>query len=204
MSAEGKGKLVIGVVGGIGSGKSSVARYIADEFDGVRFDADMVARRMLEDPQVKQQVVAWWGDDVLDPSGAVDRKAVARIVFEDPAQRKKLEGLIHPRVIEQREQFVEQAMANSAVKVIVLDVPLLVEVGLHEQCDRVIFVQCDRATRLRRLAVSRGWTEADLAAREKNQLPLDRKLDLAHDVVDNSGGEAVCRRQVRDAVLRIL
>lgn len=200
----GKSKPIIGLLGGIGSGKSSIARFIADEFSGARFDADALARALLDEPEVKRQIEQWWGGKVLDAWGAVDRRKLAAVIFADESSRRRLEGLIHPIVARGREAFIERCEADPGVKLIVLDVPLLAEVGLNERCDWLIFVKCDRATRLARVAASRGWDEAELARREKNQWPLDRKLDLADDVVDNSGSQAACLAQTREVVQQFL
>ncbi len=198
------GKPIVGVVGGIGSGKSTMARWIAEEFAGALFDADEVARALLEDGAIKRQIVEWWGRGVLDHDGRVNRRALATQVFADAGERAKLESLIHPLVAERREAFVAKAQRDPAVRLIVLDVPLLVEVGLHERCDLIVGVRCERSERLRRLAASRGWGDADLATREKNQAPLEQKLDLAHIVVDNTSGEPAGLEPIRDAVSRIL
>lgn len=198
-----KTKPIIGLAGGIGSGKSMVARHLATLGAAV-FDADAAAQAALDQPDVMRQLTSWWGEAVLDDAGRVNRREVARRVFDDPVERKRLEGLIHPIVAQRRDAMIRQAVDDAAVKAIVLDVPLLYEVGLDAMCDSVIFVDADRAVRLQRVQAARGWDEAELARREKNQWPLDNKRRQAHDVIVNDGSETDCFVQVRAAFQRIL
>ncbi|MBI1370229.1 MAG: dephospho-CoA kinase [Planctomycetes bacterium] len=195
-------KPIIGLAGGIGAGKSTVARQLAS-LGALVIDADAIAKAALDLDDVKRELRAWWGDEVIDAAGRVDRKAVARRVFDHPTERKRLEGLIHPIVAAERDRLIAAGEADPAVKAIVLDVPLLFEVGLDQRCDRVVFVDADRATRLRRVA-ARGWDAAEMDRREKNQWPLDRKLQLAHDIIDNTISEADCFSQVQALLRRIL
>ncbi|MHB1155220.1 MAG: dephospho-CoA kinase [Phycisphaerales bacterium] len=198
-------KPILGLVGGIGSGKSAVARVFAS-LGGRVIDADADAKRALLDPAVIDELVGWWGKEVLDTEGRIDRHAVASIVFHDPAQKKRLESLIHPIVAMRRDEQIEQAMADDAAKFIVLDVPLLLEAGYDKLCDRIIFVDTDRPTRLTRLHQFRGpgWDDQELARREKNQWPLDKKKKLADDVVDNNASEAAILTQVSRILRSIL
>lgn len=189
-------KLILGIAGGIGSGKSTVARGMA-KLGAFVIDADAIARDALTRPDVIDTLREWWGDSVVDASGAIDRKAVGAIVFAAPDQRERLEGLIHPIVAAERERLMVAAEGDSDVRFIVLDVPLLFEVGLHEACDAVVFVEVDRATRLDRVRKTRGWDAAELDRREKNQWPLDKKAKMSHHILDNSSGEDACFTQVR-------
>jgi dephospho-CoA kinase len=145
-------KPVIGIAGGIGSGKSTVARVLA-ELGCVVCDSDALGRAALRDPVIRQELVRWWGDDIVDARGEIDRGAVAAIVFRDPAERRRLEGLTHPWIeARRREQF---AGAPDSATAFVIDAPLLYEVGLDAECDAVIFVETERAIRLDRLRASR-------------------------------------------------
>jgi dephospho-CoA kinase len=197
-------KPIIGMAGGIGSGKSWVARQMADLGGGAVFDADAVARRLLDEPQVRRQLVAWWGPQVVGPDGRVDRELVADRAFADSAERQRLESLVHPLVAAEQRRAIEQAQKSPSIRFIVLDVPLLFEAGIASECDCVVYVSADRATRLRRVAESRGWDADELARREKNQWPLDRKLDFSQHIVDNSDDEAQVKAQVRDLLPEIL
>lgn len=193
--------LIVGLVGGVGSGKSAVAEEFA-KAGAVVFDADGEARAALTRPEVREQLVGWWGPSVLAPDGSVDRKAVARIVFADPAQRTRLESVIHPLVKKSRADLIERCAASGA-GLVVVDAPLLFEAGMDKECDRVVFVDCPRALRLERLRVSRGWEESELDAREKAQLPLEEKRRRADDIVVNDADREALAARVRDLLVRI-
>ncbi len=178
--------LVIGLVGGIASGKSAVA----DAFERrgcVVSRSDREAHALLERAEVRAQLVAWFGEQVLDSEGRIDRRAVGAIVFNDGAARKRLEGLIHPLLHAQRRALIAQAAVDGAPAVIV-DAPLLFEAGVDAECDAVIFVDCAREIRLQRVMSGRGWDEAELDRRENAQLGLDVKRARADYVVENEGG----------------
>jgi len=194
--------ILIGLTGGVGAGKSTVARLFENE-GCARFDADASARAALDREDVRRELRAWWGDDVIEESGAVDRAAVARIVFADDDQRRRLERLVHPMVREDLDRAIAEA-ARAGEPALVADVPLLVEGGLAERCDAVVFVDAPREVRLGRARRERGWTEAEFERREKSQAPLEKKRRLAHYVVDNTSGESGLPSQVREILQRIL
>lgn len=173
---------VIGITGGIGSGKSTVARAFA-ALGCVVADADADARAALDEPDVRGAIVAAFGDEVLGPEGRIDRPALARRVFGDEDARRRLEGIVHPRVHERREATFAAAPPDAPA--LVIDAPLLLEVGLERRCDAVVFVDCPREERLRRVRTTRGWDEDELARRERAQLPLDAKRSRADHVVVN-------------------
>ena len=183
-----KPPLVIGLAGGIGSGKSALAAAFGRAGCAV-IDSDAEARRALQSPEVARELVKWWGSGVLDPRGGVDRAAVARHVFGQPAERARLEGLIHPRIRRTRAAAQEEARRAGA-PAIIYDAPLLFEVGIDAVCDAVVFVDCPRETRLERLKKSRGWDDAELTRREAAQLPLEEKRSRSRFVVQNPGAPA--------------
>jgi dephospho-CoA kinase len=152
----------------------------------------------LADPAVRDELVRWWGREVLDPSGAVDRRAVAGKVFADPAERKRLEALLHPRIESARRRTF--AAAPPGTRALVIDAPLLLEVGLDRECDAIIYIDSLRVDRLRRLAETRGWDSAELERRESAQWPLDRKRAAAHHVLVNAGNQPALRSEVQKAL----
>jgi len=180
-------KPVIGLLGAPGSGKSTVARALAAEGCAV-IDADRLSHEALEEPDVVEQLRQWWGEGVIGPDGRPDRAAIGRIVFQDAAERERLEGLLHPRVHARRRELRAACGRDPAVRAIVEDMPLLLEKGLADQVDALVFVAAPRAQRLRRLADSRGWDAAEVDRREKNQVPLDTKRARADYVIDNRDG----------------
>ncbi|MEQ8316737.1 MAG: dephospho-CoA kinase [Phycisphaerales bacterium] len=190
--------LVLGLAGGIGSGKSAVAAVLG-ELGFVVSDSDAGARAVLERPEVVAELVRAFGQSVLDASGKPDRKAIADAVFGDEARRRTLEQIVHPRLHEQRAQLIEAARTRGAAGV-VIDAPLLFEAGVDAECDAVIFVDTLRAVRLARVIEGRGWTEAELARREAAQMPLEEKRRRSQQVVANDGDMDALRARVRAAV----
>ncbi len=188
-----EGPLVIGLVGGIGSGKSEVARMLADE-GCVVIDSDAEARRLIQSAQVRDTLVSWWGKEILAEDGTVDRKKVAQIVFSDPEERKRLEGLLHPLIHEARQQKIRE---NADVPAIVIDAPLLYEAGVDRECDAVIFVDAPRKARLARVRKHRGWDEDELARREASQMAIEEKMRRADVVIRNASSMEELRREVR-------
>ncbi|MBX3385161.1 MAG: dephospho-CoA kinase [Phycisphaeraceae bacterium] len=202
---------VLGLAGGVGSGKSHVARVFAGLGWRV-IDSDALARDALDRSEVQAKLIEWWGREVLcesaaegpnggqageEPAGRkprIDRKRVAAIVFADPEQRRRLEELIHPIVRSDRATMAEAALAQGACGVVV-DAPLLFEAGVDRECDAVAFVECPRPERLARVARSRGWDETELERREGAQWPLERKLAACRFVIDNGPGAEPLERQ---------
>ncbi len=184
---------VIGVTGAIGAGKSTVSGMLRD-LGCVVADSDLMSREALGDVQVRQELVDWWGRTVLSPDGTLDRGQIARIVFADPQQRKRLEGLVHPWINRRRRDLYAAAPASTPA--LVIDAPLLLEAGLAGECQTIVFVDARRELRLERLKRARGWTEVELNRREGAQWPLDRKRQCAHHVVSNEADLVSLRAQV--------
>lgn len=175
--------VVIGLAGGIGSGKSTVARILEDA-GCVIYDADREVSALYRRQDVLDTVRAWWGDGAV-AQGEIDRATIARIIFEDETQRERLEGLLFPRLHARRRELLEQAGLAGA-RAVVIDAPLLFEAGLDPECDAVIFVDTPRAVRLGRLRARSGWDEGELARREKAQLPLEAKRDRSDYCLDGA------------------
>jgi dephospho-CoA kinase len=178
-------KPVIGLVGAIGAGKSVAAAAFAG-LGGVVIDADRLGHAVLELAEVKSALVERWGERVLRPNGSVDRRAVAEIVFADPAERKALEVVVFPPITALAREQVAAAQADPSIRFVVLDAPTLLEAGWESLVDRLVYVDAPRPVRLARVR-SRGWTAADLAAREAAQLPAAEKLARCDAVVVNDG-----------------
>lgn len=192
---------VIGLAGGVGSGKSTVARVLAG-VGCVVSDSDAEAKACLREPAVRDLLVARWGAGVLDENGFIDRSAVAKIVFGDDSERAWLESVIHPRLEGKRRAAFERAAEDGAAG-FVIDAPLLFEAGLDAGCDAVIFVDCPRSERLRRVRSARGWDEGELDRREKAQMPLEEKRRRSDYVVLNAGDPDDLEAGVREAFEQI-
>lgn len=177
---------VIGLVGGIGSGKSTVARAFM-ELGCVVSDSDKSGAEALKHSEIIQKLVEWWGDEILGDSGQVDRKKVAGIVFRDPEQRTRLEGLVHPLIHAERHELIEKSRLNDDIRAVIVDAPLLFEAGVDSECDAVVFVQTPKRIRAQRVQETRGWDESELDRREKAQLGLEQKRERADYIVANGG-----------------
>jgi dephospho-CoA kinase len=184
--------LRIGLTGGIGSGKSTVSALLAAR-GAVIVDADLIAREVVEPgtPGLAAVVEAF-GPDVLAADGALDRAALAAVVFADPEARSRLDGIVHPLV---RARARELAAAAPQDAVLVNDVPLLVETGQAASYDLVLVVEADAATRVSRL-VRRGLTAEDARARIAAQATDEQRRAVADVVLDNSGTPEQLAEQV--------
>jgi dephospho-CoA kinase len=197
------GKPVIGIAGGIGSGKSFVAKLFGEAGCAV-IDSDAQVKAAYWEPAVKRTLRAWWGGEVFKPDGEINRSEIARRIFADDAERRRLEGLIHPLVAEARDRQMTAAANDPQVVAYVWDTPLLFETGLNEKCDAVVFVDAPEEQRVRRVAATRGWDEAELLRRQKLQWPLDRKGQISDYVLTNTADADYARGQVREVLSRIL
>jgi dephospho-CoA kinase len=188
---------VVGLLGGVASGKSMVAAQLARLGAGV-LDADRAGHEALRLPQVEAAVRRRWGDAVFGPDGHVDRARLKTIVFAappaGPPERKYLEELSHPEIRRLLEQQAA-AMEAAGVKVAVLDAPLILEAGWDKLCEKMVFVDAPPEVRLAR-ALARGWTEEDFAARQRAQESLDLKRRRADVIIDNSSSSQRTEAQV--------
>ena len=197
------GKPVIGLAGGIGSGKTAVGR-ILQEFGGGLIESDRLGHDELDAPEVVETLKTWWGDEIVRPDGGVDRGRVAAIAFADSKERERLEALLHPRIGARRAELVRRFEADDSVRMIVIDAPLLYEAGVDAECDLVVFVEADRAVRASRVRAQRNWTEQEWKRREKMQKPLDTKRRKADHIVTNNSSLRALRGQVAHLVSQIL
>ncbi len=187
-------KPVIGILGGIGSGKSTVAAEFAKLGCKV-IDADRVAHELLEEPPVREKVVRLFGQAVLDSSGKIDREKLAGAAFADHEKLVSLNRIIHPLVLQRTQLLIEQYKNQNQVKAIVLDMPLLVEVGWHKRCDKLIFVDCEKKLRLER-AKKMGFDKNQVKIRENFQISLDNKAGLADNTIENNSDFSAIAKQV--------
>ena len=198
---------ILGIVGGIASGKSVVSTTL-EELGAVVLDADKVAHEVLQHHDVRQALVTRWGTEILDGQGQIDRKAVAKRIFSntqqgsarDEAERNRhfLEQTMHPRIHQQFRQEIDQ-LERQGVKIAVIDAPLLLEAGWGTLCDDILFVDCPTETRLER-ALKRGWTKRQFLEREAAQWPIEKKQRGSTLRIDNSGNS---RTQLVESVRRL-
>ncbi len=192
------GPLVIGLLGGIAAGKSTVAGLFAEQGLQV-IDADAKAKEVVRDPGVAAQLQARFGAEIFDAQGELRRQALAAKVFQDRSARQDLEDITHPAIRKLILADLVQAKAQAKVKDqwVLLDVPLLLEGGLIRECHACVFVQVDQGIREAR-ALQRGWDPQELGRREASQAPLAEKRRHCQFQVQNSGDLDQSRLQARE------
>jgi dephospho-CoA kinase len=191
---------VIGLVGGVGSGKSSLARAAASglpDFPNqsspriVIVSGDEAGHRVLTYPPVRDRIRERFGQSVFKPDGDVNRRALAQVVFgatpEATGARRDLEAIVHPEIKRLLKEQIDSLTEKEAIDVILLDAAVLLEAGWQPLCDAVVFVDVPFEERLRRVREGRGWDEADLRQREASQWPVERKRAHSTAVIENSG-----------------
>jgi dephospho-CoA kinase len=194
--------VIVGLLGGIGSGKSSVAAAF-EKLGAFLIDADLLAHAALLEPEIVEKIREVWGDGVLT-EGIVDRRKLAEQAFSSREQIERLNAIVHPRVIERIRQSVDSAGEAGNVEVIVLDAALLLEAGLGEMCDALVYVDADAETRVERALAGRGLSGDDVRQREKFQIPLDKKRQMADYMVDNNNSAVPISQQVSEIWDRLL
>ena len=188
--------LVLGVTGGIASGKSTVAGMLRDR--GARvIEADQVAREVVTPGSpVLRQVAASFGPSVLLANGELDRGALARLIFTDSAARERLNQLTHPTILAKLTEAIEAYRRQSETPVLAVVIPLLIEVGTQGLVDRILVVSCDEAEQVRRLRKRDDLDEAAARQRISSQMPLKEKCRFGDWVIDTSPGFEETRQAV--------
>jgi dephospho-CoA kinase len=191
---------VLGLTGGIGSGKSMVAQMFA-WLGAVVIDADQLARQVVEPGQpALKEIAATFGPDVLLPDGRLDRPKLAGIIFADPVERAKLDAITHPRIRALMDEEIKRRRSGPGV--LIVDIPLLYENDRTNAVETVIVVWVDPQTQLRRIRDRDGLSADAARQRLAAQMPLDEKRARADHVIDNSGSREDTRRQV-EAIYRL-
>ncbi|QDU10231.1 dephospho-CoA kinase [Gimesia aquarii] len=179
----------IALIGGIGSGKSAVANKLKTLRSVEVIDADQIGHRILDFPEVQQNIREQFGTAVFDEHGKVNRSVLAKIVFGEETQHqeslKKLEKIVHPEIHRVLEQEILSAKTTKNVDAILIDAAVILEAGWKELCDQIVFIECPFEQRLKRVTQNRGWSPAELEKRENQQLPLSEKRKLANYIIHN-------------------
>ena len=198
---------VIGIVGGIGSGKSAIANGVAHMHPITVIDADSIGHRALEQPSVKQKLHSQFGTRIFDSEDNVVRSELASIVFgatdEHTAARDALQRIVHPVIQQAIQQQIAAIRDQAEHRAVLLDAAILLETGWRSVCDHIVFIDAPSAMRLQRVSENRNWNADDWSQRESLQLPLAEKRKLADSTIHNSGrlDEAITKlREIVDAV----
>ena len=186
-----------GIIGGVGSGKSTVAAMFR-QFGAAVISADDIGHQILQLPDIKKAIQERWGSAVFGEHGEVDRRKLAAVVFADKTELAYLQSLTHPLITEEVNKQRSEHERNG-VPLCLFDAPLLLESGMGSIVDMLIFVSAPAEVRWARVK-NRGWSESEWKQREAAQLPVEEKFRRAHIVVDNSGDTERLRTQVEAIV----
>ncbi len=196
--------LLVGLTGGIATGKSTVSAMFA-HLGAKVVDADLLAREVVMPGQpAHAQIVKEFGPDVLQEDGALDRKRLGALVFADAQKRKRLEELTHPAIRVRQQRILSVYEEEAFDGIVIWDAALLVESGGAKGMDRVVVVTADPAAELRRLVERDGFSEEEARGRMASQMPLAEKVKVADYVIDNSGSRAETERRVRELYRALL
>jgi dephospho-CoA kinase len=195
-------KRVVGLIGGMGSGKSSVGALF-ERRGGYLISADELGHEALRQPALIKRVVARFGSGILDEGGSVDRRRLGRIVFADPAELRALEDVVFPYIERRIREEINKAEGLPEARFVVLDAAIMLEAGWDQACDVIVFVHVPEAVREERLSKQRGWTREEVQARQRAQLPVADKISRADYVLDNSGSAEETAQQIEDLIRRM-
>lgn len=185
------GRFLIGILGGIASGKSTLAGILT-EWGAALIDADKIGHKLLEQSEIQRKIREEWGEDVFNSEGRIDRARLGSIVFADKLEMEKLSDIVHPPLLKN----IEEALQSSRGPV-VIDAALLVEFGLASRCDCLIFISADNDLRSQRVARRRGWSEEEMEKRQAFQGSLEEKQQMAHCTIQNYGSLKDLKEQAR-------
>ncbi|HTZ11166.1 MAG TPA: dephospho-CoA kinase [Candidatus Margulisiibacteriota bacterium] len=184
-------KIILGLTGSFGSGKTTVAKAFA-ALGASLIDADSLAHALLEERgAVYREVVSEFGEKILKKDKGIERKRLAAVVFAERSALKRLNGIMHPEIIRR----LKSAIARSKKKIVILDAPLLLEARLKGLVDKLVVVDIGREKQVERLKKGRHFCERDILKRVKSQWPLRKKKSLADFIIDNNGSRSKTREQ---------
>lgn len=195
-------KPVIGLVGGIGSGKSRVAAALARR-GGRVVAGDLLGHEALRQPAIRDRIVERWGKRILGTDGEIDRRTLGAVVFAGETERRVLEAIVQPWIGGRLREQIDAALVDPTVKFVVLDAAVMLEAGWEAAVDLLVFVHAPRSVRLARVAEQRGWSVGEAAARERAQMSLTEKAKRADVAIDNSGPPEELERQADRLLSRL-
>lgn len=194
---------IIGLTGGVASGKSTVADTL-EELGCFVSDSDMISHEVLLEPEVVRALVDRWGEDILCEDGSPSRPEIGEVVFSDSKQRLWLEALLHPRINLRRRSAIDAILASSEVPACVIDAPLLFEAGIDEECSTVIFVESPLDRRRVWASLDRGWNNGEFDRREQAQLDVEEKKRRSNLTITNLGSLEDLRTRTCEAFHSII
>jgi dephospho-CoA kinase len=194
---------LIGLTGGIATGKSTVSAMFK-KAGAIIIDADRIARAVVKKGlPAYREIVAQFGTEILLPDGEINRNMLGNIIFNDPHKKQLLNRIVHPHVNEEVNRQIKQTQKTHPNAVVVLDVPLLIEAGMHNNLSEIIVVYAPQDIQIQRLMQRDRISEADALARVQSQMSIEEKKQQATLVIDNSGTIENTRRQALDTFKRL-
>ncbi|MBL7133278.1 MAG: dephospho-CoA kinase [Phycisphaerae bacterium] len=203
MSGKSTAKPVIGILGGVGAGKSTVAAELA-ALGCTLVDGDAIGHELLAEPAVREQLRQRWGGGIFTAAGEVDREALGKIVFNDPVELTALNSIMHPLIGRRIEQQIARAQADESVAAVVMDAAVMLEAGWDEFCTHLVFVDAPQSERLSRKEGAMGLEKTSWKKCEEFQIPLDKKAGICDYIIDNSSSVSCLRDQVRELFRKIV
>lgn len=201
--AEGQNHMVVGLTGGIASGKTFVSNELK-RLGAHIIDADVIAREIVEPGRpALAEIVKEFGTGILKPDATLDRKALAAIVFSDKEKLQILNGITHPRIIERTKALIDEIQSAHKDPLIVVDAAVLIEAGIHGSVDEVVVVLISEEEQMKRLIARDGLTEEEAKKRVASQLPLKEKAGYADYVIDNSNSPEETLKCVQELFLSL-
>jgi dephospho-CoA kinase len=194
---------VIGLTGGIATGKSTVCA-ILENAGAVIIDADRIARKLVKkNLPAYRQIVDTFGESVLLPDGEINRIALGDLIFNDPRKKQLLNKIVHPPVGKETNRQLKQIEKNNPNALVILDIPLLLESGMHKDLSEVIVVYAPEHIQIKRLMERDHIAQENALARIRSQMPIEEKKKLASIVIDNSGTLENTRKQTLEIFQRL-
>ena len=194
---------VIGLTGGIATGKSTVCAILEDA-GAVIIDADRIARKLVKkNLPAYRQIVDTFGESILRPDGEINRKALGDLIFNDPRKKQLLNKIVHPQVAKETDRQLKHIEKSNPHALVILDIPLLLESGMHRDLSEVIVVYAPEHIQIKRLMERDHISQENAMARIRSQMPIEEKKKLATIVIDNSGTLERTRKQALDIFQRI-
>ncbi|MFH0888430.1 MAG: dephospho-CoA kinase [Planctomycetota bacterium] len=192
--------IIVGLIGGIGSGKTHVAE-IFKRLGASLIEADKIAYTVINHPQIKRTLLKWHGYSIIKKTGQIDRKKLADVSFNSRKNIGRLNKLTHPYIKKEISNRLRQLNSNRKLKetgVVVIDAPLLLETGLDKFCDCIVFIKTSYKIRLKRVLISRKWDKTEIKKREQYQIPLLRKQSKADIIINNNKSSDITTSHIKN------
>ncbi len=190
--------LIVGLTGGVASGKTAVSEVLREEGAYI-IDADQIARELVQPHRPAwNELVRTFGKEILQKDGSIDRKKLADIVFVDPQQRKRLNQILHPLITGEMDRRTREIGQKNPEAIVVIDAPLLIEVGYHRRVDKLMVVTSTQAEQIERLKVRDGINSEEALRILSSQMPVEEKVKLADFVIRNEGSKAEVRERAKE------